>query len=125
MAAPGMAAPIMAAPGMAAPIMAAPGMAAPIMAAPGMAAPEVLNFPPCDASITCQRGFYLHPQLCQCLLICDTIQECKSGFKWDFIECACVRESTTGKSTKGPKCAPVGQIGVAQSEAGKPKQRRG
>lgn len=38
----------------------------------------------------CARGYYLHPEVCECFLICDYIMQCEKGLEWDFIECGCV-----------------------------------
>ena len=38
----------------------------------------------------CDRGYYLHPQMCECHLTCDYIMKCEEGSHWDTIECGCV-----------------------------------
>lgn len=38
----------------------------------------------------CNHGYYLHPNFCECFLICDYVMECDYGFEWNFIECGCV-----------------------------------
>lgn len=39
---------------------------------------------------SCPRGYYRHPEICDCFLTCDYIKICEAGYKWDFIECGCV-----------------------------------
>jgi hypothetical protein len=58
---------------------------------PGVIESDFMESPrECDPSITCQRGYYLHPELCECFLTCDYVMQCEAGYKWDFIECGCV-----------------------------------
>jgi hypothetical protein len=58
-----------------------------------MIAPEPdVTYPVC-AQKECPRGYYLHPEFCDCFLACDYIMECKAGSEWDFVECGCVVRS--------------------------------
>lgn len=38
-----------------------------------------------------------HP-ICNCLLACDIVKICEPGYKWDFIECDCMKEESSSIS---------------------------
>lgn len=56
--------------------------------------PDVI-YAPCEPK-ECPRGYYLHPEMCECFLTCDYVMECNEvGTEWDFIECGCVVRFST------------------------------